>query len=416
MQSILILTYKFPPMGGIGTRRWTKFAKYLSNKGYDVHVLKAEYQFTDKINWQYDISENIHVHTFKSKYPQWLLSESSDNIIKQVKRYSNFILGKTFFDLDIAQYDAKAILTKAKSLINEYNIINIIATGHPVSMHYISTYLKIDSPKLNLIQDYRDNWNDLNVYHYGNKEGFKSFRQKEKSAYKEFFTLMYSDYIVNVSDDLTSQLQMKHKNLNTLHTITNGFDVDDMRNIQYSNDSFDMVYAGSLFNGRIEAIKLLLDAMLLLNDEYVNTNFKLVVYSNFNVANLDKKYNVLLGKNIVFKSFIPPDKIIDIVAKYRYTLSINSKFASYAFGTKIFDYMALNKKILHISNGGALYDVLQEKEQFVSTYNMDRMQEVLLQMKNEYLENNTHVNIDYSDFSLDNIVLKFEKLFRWDDT
>ncbi len=410
-KSILIITYKFPPMGGIGTRRWVKFAKYLSRKGYEVHILTVDYKYKDSTTWEYDISDEIIIHKFKSKYFLWLLSESKNKIEMQLKRYSNFILKKLFFNLDIAQYDAKPLLTEAKKIISQYNIKNVIATGHPVSINYIATYLKIDNPTINLIQDYRDNWNDLNVYGFGNRDGFDFFKQKENSAYKEFFTIMYSDYIVNVSKDLTSQLKSKHKSIDKFRTITNGFDRDDYKGIVTVSNSFNMIYIGSLFNKRIEAICLILDALIELDDEYINKNFKLVVYSNYNEERLSIKYNKFINKNIFFKSFISPAEIITVVSNFSYCLSINSKFASYAFGTKIFDYMALNKKILHISNGGTLYNILKENSQFVSKYDINSVKNILLKIKDDYINDKKQNIVDYNEFSLDQIILKFEKIF-----
>src|ERR1039458_293939 len=39
--SILIVSYLFPPMGGIAVQRALSLARYLPQSGYDVHVLKA---------------------------------------------------------------------------------------------------------------------------------------------------------------------------------------------------------------------------------------------------------------------------------------------------------------------------------------------------------------------------------------
>ena len=410
-KSILIITYKFPPMGGIGTRRWVKFSKYLIKLGYEVHILTADYKFQDKVTWIDDIDKNLQIHKFKTRYPLWLLSDSNNRLIKQFKRYSNFILKKLLFYIDFTQYDGKNILWGAKNIINKYNIKNIIASGHPVSINYFSTYLKIDNADINLIQDYRDNWNDLNVYQYGIKGGFNFFYRKENSTYKEFLTLFYSDKVLNVSSDLTYKLQNKHKILkDKFFTITNGFDRDDFKNIKNSNNSFNIIYAGSLFNDRIEAIYLLLDGILELDDEYINLNLKIVIYSNYNIYLINKKYQKLINKNIFFKEFISPKEIIMEMAKFSFCLSINSKFASYAFGTKIFDYMALNKKILHISNGGALSELLDKNGQFVSEYNINNIKEILLEIKDIYI-NNKKIDNNYSEFSIDNLALKLEKLF-----
>ena len=401
-------------MGGIGTRRWVKFSKYLAQRGYAVHVLTSQYHYVDKNSWTHDLNnENIHIHTFKSKYPSWMLRASKGKLEGRFKRYGNFILKKTLFPLDIAQHDAKAILKQAKKIIQEHYIGNIVASGHPVSVNYISTYLKIDDPHLNLIQDYRDNWNDLNIYGFGNKEGFAFFRQKERSAYKEFFTLYYSDTILNVSADLTRQLQAKHTSLkDKLFTLTNGYDKDDFQGIKTKINGFSMIYTGSLFNQRIDALKLLMDAILDLDDSFINKHFKLTLYTNYNADRLENKYNSLINKQICFKPFISPKEVIEEIAEHYCTLSINSKFASYAFGTKIFDYMALQKKIVHISEGGTLFDLLQKKGQYVCRYDRELVKEVLITLKEDYLSQTNTGNIDYSEFSLDSITTQFEKTLK----
>ena len=411
-KNILIIVYKFPPMGGIGTRRWVKFSKYLASN-YNIHVLTSYYPYEDKVNWGHDIKhENIIVHKFKTYYPYWLLKKSRFQMVGKLQRIINFLLHKTIFYIDSAQYDAKPILTKAKKLISEYSIKNVIASGHPVSINYIATYLKIDMPYINLIQDYRDNWNDLNVYQYGSKNGLSFFKQKEKLAYQEFFTVYYSDVVINVSQDLTKALANKHKSINEkFMTITNGYDVDDFDDIEVDNSAFNLIYTGSLFNGRIEAIELLLDSIIDLNDEFINNNLKIVVYTNFDLNNLDIKYTHLLNEVITFKPFVSPSEIIEAISKVRYCLSINSKFASYAFGTKIFDYMALNKKILHISNGGYLFDLLESKEQFVSRYDLEEMKDIVLTMKNDYLNQTNSHSLEYKGFSMDALTSQLKKCF-----
>lgn len=412
MTNILVIVYKFPPMGGVGTRRWAKFAKYLAKNGYKVHILTSYYPYTDKLTWNNDInSENIIIHTFKSKYPNLLFKEFNNKYINKIKRYTQYFLSKTLFTIDNAQYDAYNILSKAKEIILANNIKNVIASGHPVSINYISTYLKIDMPFINLIQDYRDNWNDLEIYQFGNKNGVKNFQQKEKIAFQEFFTLNYSDYIINVSDDLTNALKNKHKNFEKkLITITNGYDEDDFLEIKNKkSDSFSIIYTGSLFNNRIEAINLLLDGIMKLNDDFINENLKVYIYSNYDSSRLDSKYKLLINKNVFFCQLVSPEEILRIVSKKEYCLSINSKFAPYAFGTKIFDYMGLNKKIIHISEGGQLFDLLKAKKQFVCRYDLNNIVNVLLSLKEDYVNKNNLDNIDYSEYSIVNLINKLEK-------
>ena len=162
MKNILIIAYKFPPMGGIGTRRWAKFAKYFTKLGYKVHILTIEYKKEEEINWFHDIkdNENIIIHRIKSGYPLWLMNLSSNKAISFVQKVCNFLLKKTFFYIDIAQNWAKYMIPEAKKIILDNDIQNVIVTSPTHSVAYYATYLKIDLPHINLIQDFRDNWND----------------------------------------------------------------------------------------------------------------------------------------------------------------------------------------------------------------------------------------------------------------
>jgi len=409
-KKILIIAYQFPPMGGVGTRRWTKFSKYLARRGHEVYVLTSHYPYEDKGSWQYDVDASVQVRRFRSRYPAWLLQEAQNPYVKQLKRYVKFFLKKTLFYIDIAQHDAKAILGSAKEIIAEQTITNVIATGHPVSVNYIVTYLKIDHPQLNLIQDFRDNWNDLKAYHY--PHGLQFFFQKRRSVMQEFLSVFYADTVVNVSEDLTKMLRKKHAALpDKFVTIHNGYDTDDFKEKvrdAIDNTQFNMIYTGSLYNERIGAIYLLLDAVLELNDPYINKHFTLVLYTNYGADRFDKKYRKFLGNLLVVHDFIPPQEVMSVLASYRYCLSVNSKFAAYAYGTKVFDYMALNKKIVHISNGGALFDTLHSKGQFVSNYDLEEMKQLLREIKSDF-QQKKEVPSPYADFSIEQLTTTVER-------
>lgn len=116
----------------------------------------------------------------------------------------------------------------------------------------------------------------------------------------------------------------------------------------------------------------------------------------------------MINKNVFFCQLVSPEEILRIVSK-EYCLSINSKIAPYAFGTKIFDYMGLNKKIIHISEGGQLFDLLKAKKQFVCRYDLNNIVNVLLSLKEDYVNKNNLDNIDYSEYSIVNLINKLEK-------
>lgn len=412
LKNILIIAYKFPPMGGIGTRRWAKFAKYFANTGYKVHILTIEYKKEEEINWFHDVknNENIIIHRTKSGYPLWLMNLSKNMFISFVQKVCNFLLKKTFFYIDIAQNWGKYMIPEAKKIIKENYIKNVIVTNPPPSVSYMSTYLKLDLPFINLIQDFRDSWNDDIDYSYPST--LKFFWQKEKSAYMEWFVVNHSDYIVNVTKDITSRTKNKFKQYdNKFLTIYNGFDKDDIGNIDINirpnTDKLKIIYAGGLGLGRIDAINLIFDFLLEQKEKILN-KFEINIYTSYDKNNLDSKYNILFENKIVsFNALVPPKVIFKIINEHDYSLSINAPMYSYAFGTKIFDYMMMSKKIIHISDGGELSGILVEQNQYVSNYNK---QEIANIFKSILLSTGNKSSVDYNKFDMYNLTQDYKRL------
>jgi glycosyltransferase involved in cell wall biosynthesis len=410
-KNILIIAYKFPPMGGIGTRRWAKFAKYLANIGYTVHILTIKYSKAEEINWYHDIkdNDNIIVHRINSGYPKFLMNISSNKYIAFLQKSINYILKRTFFYIDIAQNWAKYMLPEAKKIINDNNIENVIVTSPPHSIAYYATYLKVDLPHINLIQDFRDNWNDDKPYEYPNT--LKLFWQKEKSAYMEWFVVNHSDKIVNVTQDITNRTKNKFTQYNDKFlTIYNGYDKDDIKGIDLNNiqneGKIKIIYAGGLGLGRIEAIELIMDVLLNFSNEKLN-QFELNIYTSFDKSKLGKKYNSLFEKKIVnFFGLVPPKEIFNIINMHEYCLSINAPIYPFAFGTKIFDYMMLNKRIIHISNGGELSNILIEENQIAVSYSYEEILRVFQNLKYNVKSSENK----YQDYDIANLVEKYKFL------
>ena len=123
---------------------------------------------------------------------------------------------------------------------------------------------------------------------------------------------------------------------------------------------------------------------------------------------MDSKYETLFKEEIVrFCSLVSPKVIFNIINEHNYCLSINSPIYSYAFGTKIFDYMLLNKQIIHFSNGGELAKKLQEFGQIVVSYDKSDVRAVFDLLLTAYDVKN---KVDYSDFDIETLIKKYEDL------
>lgn len=414
-KKLLVVLYKFPPMGGIATRRWVKLSKALSTMGVEVHVLCADYPYEDRVNWIKDLPESITVHKYKSRFPSWLMKNHDNKFAYQVSRLTKFALSKLFFDIDEAQYDSCNIISTAKKIIGEHGISNVLASGHPVSLNYFASIIKYDIPSINLIQDFRDNWNDLGVFAY--TKGCKRFSTKKKHIYQEALAINHANHIVNVSNELTNMMKLRHHNaVNTqFQTIYNFYDPDDYQAIfPVQVSEFNLCYFGSLFNGRIEAIYSLLDAVELSDDQFIKDNLCIKLYTNYPQDKIKVKYKPFLGTRFEILPMVGPDQVPNLINNAYACLSINSIGSEYAFGTKVFEYLALNKTVFHISNGGELYDELSASGQIVSYYEKSDILCALSILKAQYRAAPASISTNQSEskFSLESAANSFYRLLK----
>ncbi|MGB0864093.1 MAG: glycosyltransferase [Saprospiraceae bacterium] len=401
---ILVIAYQFCPKGQIGTRRWSKFAKYLAAKGYEVHVICAEYPKKDSINWCQDVEDNpkIIIHRIDGKFPTSLLSI---NRTFKIKLFDRIRKHSTHY-LDIAQQWGRVFIPFTKKLIEKEEITNVIVTAAPFTPMIFMAQIKEQIPHLNLIFDIRDPWE------YYLKGEFAAFdRWRKKIALKnEDFAFSKADTILYVSDPAKKEYAERHPNWkDKFGVVYNGFDKDDFKNTSRELlNNFKMVYLGSMISGRMEALIELTYAIEALDDEFINENLVVDLYStNFVRPTLEnEKLQAIFDKHFQLQEIVPVSEVPNVLAKYEYCLSINAKDYPSAFGVKTFDYMGLNKKIVLIAPEGGLPQVLRASNQYVADYKIEELKALLLRMKADSI-NQIHITSkEYEQFELNNLTEK----------
>ncbi|GEM_PF-1736861 len=421
MKEIILVTFGFPPQTGIGVRRWAKFSKYLEKSGYIINVVTINFEHEESNdNWLKDIqSNNIILHKLKSPYPTWLLKNSNRTFIEKAfgKIFRTFF--QTFFyPICYSEGWQKELIPYVRNLINKKNIKNVIVNTPPHLLAYYMSILKSENPKVNLIVDQRDPWNTMERHKYGTY--VKNFKTKEKMLYMEQFILSHANKVVVVSKEMKDDLVHVYSEYeNKINVISNGYDVEDYRKNNGENilsKGINIVYAGSFgAENRNLAIKLILKAIVELNDEFIVNNLTINIYSTANDSFFIQKDIPLeiYKKIVVLYKTMPQAELFDEINKNTYCLSINGPYDSKAMGTKIYDYVQLNKKVIHISNGGELYDMLNNDSNFVSDYQIENVKGMLLKIKDDYL-NKSFLDVNHSSFDRFNIKFlakEYEKLF-----
>lgn len=401
MKKVLIISYNFPPKSGISSRRWVKLAKQLNRKGVECHVITRNGGKEKGINWSKDMVEldSTKIHRLKNLYPRFLEKQPTSFFIRIIKYLGIKLLKSFFFKVDSAQFFYHKLIPKAKKIIRS-GVNNVIVTGPPHSILFHASVLKNEHPHINLILDYRDAWNDEITYEY--KTSLRSFSSKMNSIQMEYLALVQADKVLFVTDDMRKRTANLYKNLaHKFEVFHNFYDHEDYDKSNLNIDenlTKKIVYLGTLGSGRRKALELLAQAIyqLELRGESISTRFHFYTNETLTLFRTSS-YKKTMQKYFVFHPIVETTEVSKILSNFSYCLSINDPNYSHAFGTKIFDYMAMKKHIFHISNGGELFEILEKKNHMVATYDIEMIQLVLKRI--ESLQT-TNFDINFDRFDL----------------
>lgn len=191
MYEIVIVSYTFPPMGGVGGRRWSKLANALTELGVKVHVFCAEPDKDEKSPWQ--IHDSVIVYRFPRKYPKILNRVPKSLFEKLQYRFWLWILKfftkGNYYDRGIFW---RNYIASVYTFMQQHSMRNLVVTGGPFSLLYQAAAMKSKYPEIHLISDIRDEWGADAFYGFGllgNKRRQEEMRRLE-------FTLQHSDTIV----------------------------------------------------------------------------------------------------------------------------------------------------------------------------------------------------------------------------
>ena len=237
MNRILIITYEFPPIGGSGVQRVTKFVNYLPKYGWLPFVLTVENSiehFNDS-SLMKDIPKDILIVRTKSNEPhyfRWLRKRS----------WGRAILRATQFP-DIHAPWKRIALVAGKELIQQ-NQIQCIFSTDPITAHWVAWQLH-EQTGLPWMMDIRDLWTlsftyrPLSYFH-GIRDNRLEKQLLSSATAVTCVTKGYKQKLVNTYPNLASA---------KFDVISNGYDETDYQSIELKkNNCFTLAYSGQLYD------------------------------------------------------------------------------------------------------------------------------------------------------------------------
>lgn len=342
---LLLISPVFPPKGGGGVQRILKFAAYLRKHEWDTTVVSRN--FSDSISWHDDCHADL--------LPRDSVIRIGDFVreTKLLKRAA-----RRLAPIDSDYYWARQVCRELpKRLRSKYDAV--MSSGPPHSVHLIGQSI---SKQLDLpwVADFRD--------HFTLNPEYRPSTALHRRADYRFEKEILDASKAIICNTRINRREMIHKfglqYHGKLHTIHNGFDRDDLAQIDsdlkvdglFSSSDCNLVYMGGLRGGRIDdSFFTVLEAM----DEISLSCFDRLVVHVFGDAG--KKTNLCASLvergDVRIHHAVPANRMRGVLRQADGCVAWQSNKPQYR-GTvpgKLYDYIAMEKPVFFLGqrNGEA---------------------------------------------------------------
>ena len=330
MKRVLIISYYWPPAGGISIIRPVKLAKYLRKYGWEPVICTAKdphYPFEDD-KAVLDVPKDLEIikvpivepyEIYKKLTGQKQRSALADVIQNAPKRsffhkLSVWIRGN-FFIPDARCLWINPVVKELSAYLKKQPVDAIITTGPPHSVNRIGYLLK---KKLNLpwLADFQDPWTQVDYYRH-----FKiSSRTHKRHRKMEGQVFDHADLITIVSESWKKDLRsIGAKNV---EVVPLGFDPEDFNVETKLDEQFTLTHLGLLGKDRnpstfIKVIKSICDE----NEDFAS-KFRLQLVGKVNEGLQKEIADLNLSEQVIYKGQVNRDEALQIMQSSQLLLQI----------------------------------------------------------------------------------------------
>lgn len=248
MKRVLIIAYYYPPLGGGGILRTLKFIKYLPQYGYEPVVIAPENGTW--IAYDHELEKTVkHIRTIRVPVPGLEAIDSSfgKTVPERVKKY--YLKFQNQFHPDPRWRWITNISPNLSRWIDQEEIDVIFTTSPPHSVHGVAVEYKKNGGQVPWVADFRDSF-------YSDPNLGKDIKSKvKKLVYGRYQTeyVRWADVVVCATEPIARKMIRVHGQAEKFRVITNGFDPEDLEDIEPSelpSDKFILTYTGSFIGAR----------------------------------------------------------------------------------------------------------------------------------------------------------------------
>ena len=418
IRRVLVVVYVFPPAGGAGVQRVTKFVKYLPEFGWDCSVLTVANPSVPVFDETLakDIPESTVVRLARTLEPGYALknavsagtggasSTKQSGGLKKLIKSTVRAAGNAILQPDAQILWYPGAVKEGLQLLNELKHDAIFVTAPPFSSFVTGAAISRRSG-LPLIVDYRDEWGISNQFQENRQKSSFSHRLQDRLQRKVLRQASAVVATTGRSAESVGESVKRAGSSATVSCIYNGYDAADFAKV--SHDSLEdsatrgeasgqtlkdalpsterklrIAYVGTLWN--LTSIEPVVSAIekLAAKDSDKAERIELVVAGRRTGAQdeiLDRLET--LPCRLVREGYVEHKRAIEIMnqADVQCLLLSDVPEAGRVVPAKTFEYLALGRKILYVGPDGEVSEILSEFPQAESVIptDVDRIAEYL---------------------------------------
>lgn len=383
MIKALMIANEFPPMGGSGIQRSSKFVKYLPTFHVKPIVVTKAYvgQLRDESLLK-DLPADLQVHRLS---PYDMLHQKG--ILGFVKK----AIGRFLMVPDAEFLWQRQNRKKVLEILDAEKVDCVYTTSFPYSSHLLGLYLKEQRPDIRWVVDFRDEW--TNNPYYKDMPWMSLRMPLERKMEKQICDAC--DYFITNTPFMLKNFVRDYPILDDKSTfIPNGYDPDDFipyDHIKENTDKFTITYTGSLY-GRRNLVEFFTALQNCLNKGAIlKTDLEVRLVGNISSDVLASfKADYALGDALVAYGYLThPQSIQKLYESNVLLLSMGSgKGLENFYSGKVFEYIRVNRPILAtVPYNGAAASIIRETHSgvVVDSEDIQGIEEAIVNYYNAWL-------------------------------
>ncbi|MBC6410556.1 MAG: glycosyl transferase [Ekhidna sp.] len=358
-KKVLIITYYWPPSGGVGVQRWMNYVLQLKKRGWEPIILTPEnpqFEIRDEkqtarvaeipvykipIREPFNFFHKLTGDKKKGKIQQGLVLENSRKSF--VDKISVWIRGNLFIP-DSRVFWIRSAAKKANEIIQKEGINLMITTGPPHSIHLIGRNVKRKTG-VKWLADFRDPWSKWDI-----------LKRLKTSALSLYFHERLEQSVINEANMVSTVSKQLAESFGKAEVLYNGMTMPSDNTSQLNDEVFVIGYFGMLNELRNPAhLWMTLDQLCREDPDFAK---KLKIRIAGIVAESIKhelnKFKWLKGK-VAYLGYLSHNQILNEYKKCNLLLLLLNKSdnSKWILPVKFFEYLAAHRMILCLGEKGS---------------------------------------------------------------